>query len=72
MKEHNPYSGMEIEHVMSIAVAICLLKVAGAYFYAYLFLDKAASQTFIVGIPCLIVSVALVIEVIVFYKVLRK
>lgn len=70
MKKSNIYSGFHPILLVNIAIAICLLLVAGAYLYAYIVLDKAASQTLIVGIPCALLAVALMGEVI--YLTVRK
>lgn len=63
--KQNIYSGFHPIHLAFIAVAICLLLVAFAYLYAFICLDKAASQTLIVSIPCTLIAVAVIAEVVI-------
>ena len=63
--KQNIYSGLHPMHLVLIAIAICLLLVAFAYLYAFICLDKAASQTLIVGIPCALTAVAVIAEVVI-------
>lgn len=62
--KQNIYSGFHPLHLAHLAIAVCLLLVAGAYLYAYLYLGKAAIDTFVFCIPCAVIAVLVVVEVI--------